>query len=66
MARPKIPLWVVKLGMRYLPAILESISPQIREWIINAILELERQADKTDNKIDDFLVDLLKASFDMD
>lgn len=42
-------------------AIIEKISPEIREWLIEFIAGLEEKADATPNKFDDKLVDALKA-----
>lgn len=41
--------------------ILDKVSPEIREYLIELLEKLEKRADATPNKFDDKLVDALKA-----
>ncbi len=56
---------LLAIFLRVLPTLIENISPALREIIVNYIKELEKAAQKSDNRFDDLLVDLLKAIFDI-
>ena len=43
--------------------ILEFVSPELRKFLVNAILEFEEKAKATDNLWDDVLAFLLKKVF---
>ena len=66
MGRTKIPAWMFKLAIRYLPAIIAKISPQIRLEVVDFVKQLEIKANQTENEVDDFLVDLLKIALDIE
>ena len=55
MGRTKIPAWMFKLAIRYLPAIIAKISPQIRLEVVDFVKQLEIKANQTENEVDDFL-----------
>lgn len=46
--------------------IVRQASPQIKELLINFILDVEDKAKATPNPIDDILIDILKIMLDMD
>ena len=53
-------MWA-KIAQAALMNVFESVSPHLREFVQEAVLELEEKAKATDNKWDDFLVLILKA-----
>ncbi len=62
----QIPAPILRMLFKYLPVMVEYLSPTIRSFMVEAIKELEKRADATENLLDDVLVDLLKLAFDVD
>ena len=56
----------MSIVLRMLPYILDKTSSPIREALVKFIQELESRAKETENVFDDFLVDLIKAMFNID
>lgn len=50
-----------RLLLMLLPTILSSISPALREFLIDSINHMEANAEKTDNPWDDMFVKIIKA-----
>lgn len=55
-----MPTWLVIVFTVIFKAIIENVSPQIREKITAFVVDLEKKAKETPNVFDDMLVDLLK------
>lgn len=58
---------VMKVVATLLPflarVVIEQITPELREIMINTVKSLESRAEKTPNPFDDFAVDVLKGLF---
>ena len=52
--------------MGFLQLLLKAMSPELRKLIVDFILSLRDAAVKTDNPLDNVLVDLLISSFAID
>ena len=48
-----------------LKKIIDTISPQLREFIKETLIKMEAKAKETDNPLDDILVLVLKTLFGM-
>lgn len=48
-----------------LKKIIETISPQLREFILEMLTKMEAKAKETDNPLDDVLVLVLRVLFGM-
>jgi len=56
---------LLAIFLKILPTLIENVSPALREVVVSYIKELEKAAQKSNNKFDDLLVSLLKAIFDI-
>lgn len=52
--------WILDLIAPIFVAILNVVSPQLRKIIVDFVKKLEVEAEKTPNKFDDELVELVK------
>lgn len=53
--------FLAKVIVLLLPVIMDNITPEIREYVVNWIKTLEEKAKKTLNPVDDVLVEVMKV-----
>ncbi len=55
-------MWV-NLVLKFLPLLIQNITPELRKLLVDMIMQLEQKAQATTNPYDDAAVLLLKAAF---
>lgn len=60
--------WHMLLGLivKVFGSVVKLISPELRQWITDLVVELYKKAKATDNPWDDFLVELLATILGID
>jgi len=57
---------ISSLILKFLPLLISSLSPVIRDFLSEAIKELEKKAKETKNPYDDFFIEFLKIILDIE